>query len=438
MTRHLPPFPTLRPLWRALMLACAGLAATGVSAKPPADPQVPGEVLLRLRSAASAGPLLARHPVTLVAQFGARPLYRLQVVGSATVAEVVRALELEPEVLLAEPNVLQQHPEARKNAVWAIGTAAQYAEQWAPRAMHLAEAHAISSGTGVRVAVLDTGVDASHPALAGRLLPGHDFVDGDTDPSEGGSPADAGHGHGTHVAGLVALAAPGARILPLRVLDAQGSGNTWAIAQALLHAVDPDGNPASNDGAQVINLSLGTLQRTRLLDTVLKLSTCSTPDRRTPAADFSDPGYSGDKERCRKFGGSVITAAAGNGGSGSERQYPAAEGEYGLIAVAASTEAGALAGFSNTGGWIHVAGPGELITSSVPGGGYGTWSGTSMAAPLVAATAALVRARFPTLKPAEVARRIEESGTTLCGTALLQADALAALAGLPGGPGQCR
>jgi subtilisin family serine protease len=129
------------------------------------------------------------------------------------------------------------------------------------------------------VAVLDTGVDRSHPALAGRLLPGHDFVDGDTDPV--GRPARraiGAWGHGTHVAGLVALAAPGAAILPLRVLDERGEGNLWVLAEALLHAVDPDGNPFTRDGARVINLSLGTLQRTDLLDVVTRLVQCDDDD----------------------------------------------------------------------------------------------------------------------------------------------------------------
>src|SRR6185295_13063961 len=109
------------------------------------------------------------------------------------------------------------------------------------------------------VAVLDSGVDLSHPALAAHLIAGYDFVDGDADPQE--APGGSGVGHGTHVAGLIALAAPEARIMPVRVLDAEGAGDMWRLARALVWASDPDGDPATPDGADVINLSLTTFNR---------------------------------------------------------------------------------------------------------------------------------------------------------------------------------
>lgn len=408
------------------LVSAALLALTGhVALASNAAGTLYGEVLVKLRSTQALAPLLAKYPLGVMAQFGARPIYRLKSTSTATPDQLVAALALEPDVLIAEPNITNASPEARKNAVWAIGTAAAYAVQWAPQAMRLAQAQGISRGTGVRVAVLDTGVERTHPALAGRLLAGHDFVDDDNDPSEEGSEADAAFGHGTHVAGLVALTAPDAKIMPLRVLDPGGSGNSWVLAEAILYAVDPDGNPATDDGAHIINLSLGTTTRTRIFDAVAQLATCTLDS--DPVNDTSDPGYDDDAARCAIKRSVVIVAAAGNDGSGSALEYPAAESAPGLAAVGASASNARLAGFSNYASWVRFAAPGDGITSSVPGGGYGTWSGTSMAAPLFAGVAALVRAANPTMKADDILRRIGARSGTLCGTNLRQIDAYAAL-----------
>lgn len=416
----------------ALALAAALLAgaAAAQTARGGSDPAVAGEILLKLQTTGTLPGLLAKYPLTLVSTLGARPIYRVKVVGSTPVDGLITQLLLEPGVQLAETHPLNQSPEARKNLVWAIGTEVEYHAQWAPAAVHLPQAQARSSGAGVRVAVLDTGVDRSHPALAGRLLPGRDFVDGDNDPSEGGGPADPAYGHGTHVAGLVALAAPGAQILPLRVLAPSGAGNLWTIAEAMLYAVDPDGNPATDDGAHVINLSLGSLSRTALFDTLQQLSACNPPAR-GPAFELSDPGYDGDKARCRNRRGAVVVAAAGNDGSRSAKQYPAAESAYGLVSVAASDETKQIASFSNAGGWITGAAPGDKITSTMAGGGYATWSGTSMAAPLVSGMVALLRALDAQISAKDLAVRAGRTTTALCGGAKLgQFDALGLLDGV--------
>jgi hypothetical protein len=110
----------------------------------------------------------------------------------------------------------------------------------------------------------------------------------------------------------------------------------------------------------------------------------------------------------------VVVAAAGNGGDFVE-QYPAAESTGGLIAVAASTSQDQLAAFSTRGSWIRVASPGQGITSTVPGGLFGTWSGTSMAAPLVAAEAALIHARFPSLRNTKIVDHIEKTSDRIDG-----------------------
>lgn len=404
-----------RPQHAVSLLAAALLAV--VMPASAADAELPGEILVKLRSTTALAPLLTKLQLTLAAGFGPRPMYRLKVVGSADTHAKIDALRAESDVLIAEPHVQHQSPEARKNHAWAIGSEDQYRAQWAPAAMRLAEAQALSTGSGVRVAVLDTGIDLKHPAFAGRMVKGYDFVDGDTDPSEMGSRADAAFGHGTHVAGLVALVAPGAKIMPLRVLDPAGMGNAWVIGQAVLYAVDPDGNPATNDGARVVNLSLGSTSRTEMLDAVAKLAACSFPAIPTPTEDYSDAGFDGDKARCASFKGSVVVAAAGNDASKKVKQYPAAEGAYGLMAVTASTEARLIADFANYGSWVDIAAPGEGITSAVPGGLYGVWSGTSMAAPLAAGTAALVRSLKPGMKPVDVVKRVLRASALLCGGA---------------------
>lgn len=421
-----------------MLLAAALLTTLPVHAKNGATAtEVPGEILVQLRTSGAIQPLLNRYGLSVVSQFGTRPIYRLKVVGNADTRDRIASLEAEPDVLLAEVNAIQQSPESKKNGAWSIGDPSAYVAQWAPQAMRLADAQRLSTGAGVRVAVLDSGVDRSHPALAGRLLPGFDFVDFDNDPSEVGNRVNnPSFGHGTHVAGLVALVAPDARILPLRVLDANGQGSAWAIAQAILYAIDPDGNPATDDGAKVINLSLGTGTRTRIVDTIEKLASCGAAD--AAVADTSDAGYADDRSRCARFGGALLIAAAGNDGSSSVKEYPAAEGAHGLIAVTASTAASRLAPFGNSGSWVMVAAPGDGITSTVPGGGFGTWSGTSMAAPLLAGTAALLRSARPDLSTDDAVRRLTRVGGNLCGSPLRVVDAYAVLTNTVPAERSCR
>jgi subtilisin family serine protease len=385
------------------------------------------EIVLKLVRASDLPAVAAQYgldPVPLD-QFGTRPIYRLRILDAASPHDKAEALLSDPQARIsyAEPNFVGQAPEEAARVTWSVGgDAGDYVAQWAPSRVRLPEAHTVTRGAGITVAVLDTGVDAAHAALAGRLLPGFDFVDLDSDPAEVGSHAqNPTYGHGTHVAGLVALAAPEAKIMPLRVLDVNGVGNVWVLAEALAFAMDPDGNPATNDGAQVINLSLSTIERSSLVKEVMKAAICNDGTQTQSSGDlpcFSPTGR-----------GAVIIDAAGNS-AGSRPEYPAGEGLNGSIAVGASTQFDSIAAFSNFGSWVNIAAPGEGILSSVPGGEYGTWSGTSMATPLVAGITALVRAQNPSLKPAKVVQRIMDKAVDIRASVRFRIDAAAAL-GLP-------
>jgi thermitase len=192
------------------------------------------------------------------------------------------------------------------------------------------------------------------------------------------------------VAGIVHLTAPEAKIMPLRVLDSDGTGNVFLVAEAIQYAV--------RNGADVINLSLSSRRESDLLEDVF--------EDLVPEDDDDDDD---DNEADALVGvppeGLVVVGAAGNANSDAPR-YPAAE--EGAIAVAAVNEEEKKAEFSNydtTGEekWIDVSAPGETIYSTFPTdkspSGYASWSGTSMATPFVAGQAALIRSIRPLLRP---------------------------------------
>ncbi|MFN3371956.1 MAG: S8 family serine peptidase [Chloroflexus sp.] len=348
-------------------------------------------------------------------QFGTRPIYRLRILDGVDAQVKADIMASDGRIEYAEPNYLLETPEAQRGRRrWVIGgDAGTFAAQWSTSVLRLSQAHQMSQGAGVTVAVLDTGVDLSHPVLAGRLMAGFDFVDFDAVPQEEGTATtNPAYGHGTHVAGIIALVAPAARIMPVRVLDAEGVGNSWVLAEGLRYATDPDGNPATNDGAQVINLSLGTLRPTALVEELLAELACDDDDD--------------DNDDCAYGHGIVVVAAAGNSGD-STPHYPAAEQASNLLAVAATTATDTLAEFSTRGPWVTISAPGDQIVSTVPGGQYGTWSGTSMAAPHVAGVVALVRTQRPSLPADQVVQHVVSTAQPIASPAPVRINPLGSL-----------
>lgn len=404
------------------LIAQPGAADEGTQVS---DGYLPDEVVVKLVPGASVAEVAVDYGLdpTPIDQFGSRPIYRLRITDGATPPERSEELVKDPNgrVMYAEPNYVGQTPEGRQQSSWSRvddGDFSGLADQWAVDKIRLQQAHALTQGAGVTVAVLDTGVDATHPALAGHLIKGYDFVDMDLDPSEEGAAGKSlSYGHGTHVAGLVALAAPEASIMPVRVLDSDGIGNVWVLAEALSYAANPDGDPATDDGADVINLSLSTTRKTSLLDEIVGSVACEYEE---------DGGETTGDCLGTAQAGAVVVAAAGNSAS-STPEYPAAEGVKSLLSVAATTSADGLADFSNYGSWVNVAAPGEQITSAVPGGEYATWSGTSMAAPLTAGEVALVRSAYQGLSSVETVDRVLASAANIGGPEPFRIDAAAAV-----------
>lgn len=217
-----------------------------------------------------------------------------------------------------------------------------------------------NKGWGKKVAIIDSGIDYNHLDLFANYAGGYDFVNTDNDPYDD-------NGHGTHVAGIVAAVdnnagvvgvAPEASLYALKVLGASGSGSYSDVVAALQWAV--------NNGMEITNNSYG-----------------SSTNPGTTVQQAFDNAYNA---------GLLHLAAAGNSGNntgtGDNVIYPARYAS--VIAVAATDKTDKRASFSSTGSAVELAAPGVSINSTVPGGGYASWNGTSMASPHVAGTAALV------------------------------------------------
>jgi len=363
-------------IWGFVALALCGAAVPAAFAQTAAPPAplragfnlpaagetrfVPNEVMLDIPPNVtndSLDAIAARHRMTRLEtqsfRLTGRTLHRWRLDGGGTVAAMIRGVSGEPQVAGAQPNYLydlqqSELPPANR-------------DQYAPGKLDLADAHRVATGSRILVALIDSGVDASHPDLAGAIVESFDALADDQTP----------HPHGTGMAGAIAAhrsllgVAPRVGLLAVRAFGAANSeGTTFAIIKGL--------DWAAEHGARIVNMSFAGPPDPRLKDALAKAA------RR----------------------GLVLIAAAGNAGKASPPLFPAAD--PGVIAVTATDAEDALFPGANRGSYIAIAAPGVDVLVAAPGTTYAFTTGTSVAAAEVIGVAALLLERNPSLGPGDV------------------------------------
>jgi subtilisin family serine protease len=349
---------------------------------------VPNELVVEVKPGASIDSVNARNNTITKRPMNGTNFYLLKIPHGANATKWQEVLGSDPDVLKAYLNPTVSSPlvlNGRRTLSFPSNHAkpgfvsTDYLGQSGLDRLKLEQAHLLSQGKNVVVAVIDTGVDLSHPALVNHLwtddrpggeIPGDgidndgdgyiddyrgwNFIDNNNDPSEEmpKHPKQSIGGHGTFIAGLIALVAPEARIMPLKAFEPNGKSDAFTVAAAIKFAAD--------HGANVINLSFGA----PVVSSVL-------------ADAIADA-----KMRC------VVMAAAVGNDNTEIPQFPASSSD--VVGVAAVDADDTKASFSNYGADVSVAAPGVNLISTYPGGGYARWSGTSFATPLTSGEGALL------------------------------------------------
>lgn len=339
---------------------------------------VPGEIIVHYDT--SASPIARR---ALAAGVEARVVRKLRLPrtelvklpAGANVEQTIAELEEQPGVLSAEPNLrvraLTTPDDSYFGSLWGLNNTGQRLKKDATMKVDAdidaPEAWDTFTGNGtVTVAVIDTGVDYTHPDLIGSANGGYDFADNDPDPMDE-------HYHGTHVAGTIGahgnngVGVAGVNwnvnILPIRVLDSDGGGTLESVVNGIVFA--------GQQGARVANMSIGYYGHSSVVEDAINAA-----------------------------GNTLFVAAAGNdtNNDDSEGMEPCTVNAPNMLCVAATNQSDKLAWFSNYGRrTVDVAAPGVDVLSTVPAAEYGLLSGTSMATPHVAGIAALALGLNPSL-----------------------------------------
>ncbi len=296
----------------------------------------------------------------------------IKIPAGTSVQEMIARYQSMPEVEYAEPNFLA--------TAFLTPNDPLYNNQWNLKKILVEDAFDVSKGGFGPIAIVDTGVDDSHPDLSGLVVEGYNTIDENTNTNDD-------HGHGTHVAGIasaqtdngngIASISYQTTVLPVKVLNKDGVGTYDDVSEGIIYAADKQ--------ARIVNISLGGSSDSTTLKKAVQ--------------------YALSK-------GSILVAAAGNNGNDSP-VYPAAYS--GVLAVSASDQNDNLATFSTFGSNIFVASPGVSVTSLVPGGSYKEHSGTSMSAPHLAGLLALALSAKPSLSNAELIDQIKKNAEKVGG-----------------------
>lgn len=362
------------------------------------------QAIVRTQSAADIEQLTADFGLNVIADIAGLPVYLLSLPPERDEVQTVAELTADSRVAWAELNRVDQAPEGRPQRFFLRGQPPEPGamnQAYAPELIGLSSPGACGTGAGVRIAVIDSGIDPSHPffqnadlrqawnAFSNQDGLGNvDDIGNDEDDDLDGL-IDEMTGHGTHVTGIIVQIAPQATIIPIKALDSDGVGQAFYLARALSYAVDRE--------AELINLSLG-----------------STANARVVREAVSEAMQAG----------AFVVAAAGNNGGPDPIEYPGAQA--GVFAVAATDRQDRRAEFSSHYAGVALSAPGVDIVSPFPldqppgdklGSEYALWSGTSMATPFVSGAAALLLAQNSVLGAGEIAARLQNTADPISGSA---------------------
>ena len=334
---------------------------------------VPGYILVQPRPGLPPDVFakdLQAHGGKAIGKLHGIDVYVVTLPPTASPKAVAQLLSHHPHIKFAEPDAIVA-PDFVPNDTY-------YTSEWHLQTVGAPTAWNISTGSGVTVAILDSGIDATHPDLVSQIVPGWNFWDNNS------NTADV-YGHGTKVAGVVAAlgnnsmgvagVAFNARLMPIRVTDTSGNASISALASGLTYAAD--------HGARVANMSFAVQSYSTVI---------------SAAQYFMNKG-------------GVVMNSAGN--YGTLDSTPASNA---LVSVSATDSTDTIASWSSYGPYVDVSAPGVGIWTTTVGGGYGAVSGTSFSSPVTAGVAALMMSANPQLAPTEIVSLLESTAVDL-GTA---------------------